>query len=394
MAAAAVDACCAAPTADEYELLRMAAVERIGAAIHEVQTHAVIEVDLARTFTGSASSVRADRCAAGCASCFGCTVRQGLPYRQTDVHRAADLPPLAGRRRVRVPARAARRLSDPTRRRSSASRPRPLLRGRRALRLEPAAARGAELEIGPELYFIPWVVTLFTRSLPLALACRVWDRVLSKRRRVRSSAPPSNSPSSSPRSPPPPSTTPSGCCSTCQPSSDGQWSRRRSPRQVTRPRRRDGVNGRRPTKSCITSGPSELTYPYSIRRKRRHLTARRLAVGAFIIYERSAQSQSAPQGRHPRPGLEVPLRRCFTSRFLVAARAAAAAPQSRVDRGAAAWRQVALRARQDESDAKVDAIRRHLPLRHHRVGDVLHEPPRQPQLGPPQQPPEPPPRRP
>lgn len=46
-------------------------------------------------------------------------------------------------------------------------------------RLLPAlAARLSRLEISSHLYLMPWILTLFSRSLPLSTACRIWDRVL------------------------------------------------------------------------------------------------------------------------------------------------------------------------------------------------------------------------
>ena len=37
-----------------------------------------------------------------------------------------------------------------------------------------------KLEVPTGLYLVPWLLTLFSRSLPLSTACRVWDRVLAE----------------------------------------------------------------------------------------------------------------------------------------------------------------------------------------------------------------------
>lgn len=42
------------------------------------------------------------------------------------------------------------------------------------------ASRLSELGIPSDLFLVPWLVTLFARSLPLPIACRIWDRVLSE----------------------------------------------------------------------------------------------------------------------------------------------------------------------------------------------------------------------
>ena len=34
------------------------------------------------------------------------------------------------------------------------------------------------------MYAVPWLLTMFARSLPLSTACRIWDRVLSEGERA------------------------------------------------------------------------------------------------------------------------------------------------------------------------------------------------------------------
>ena len=47
-----------------------------------------------------------------------------------------------------------------------------------ARQLPALASRLSKLEISSHLYLTPWILTLFSRSLPLSTACRIWDRVL------------------------------------------------------------------------------------------------------------------------------------------------------------------------------------------------------------------------
>jgi hypothetical protein len=69
----------------------------------------------------------------------------------------------------------------------------PMLRACAALQVQPAvtlfetllteqlpalAARLRLLEVPTDLYLVPWLLTIFSRSLPLSTACRIWDRVL------------------------------------------------------------------------------------------------------------------------------------------------------------------------------------------------------------------------
>ena len=42
------------------------------------------------------------------------------------------------------------------------------------------AAHLDALDVRPDLYLVPWLLTAFARSLPLAIAARVWDRMLSE----------------------------------------------------------------------------------------------------------------------------------------------------------------------------------------------------------------------
>ena len=47
-----------------------------------------------------------------------------------------------------------------------------------ASQLPSVSARLRHLDITSDLYLTPWILTLFSRSLPLSTACRIWDRVL------------------------------------------------------------------------------------------------------------------------------------------------------------------------------------------------------------------------
>mmetsp|Transcript_10674 Transcript_10674/g.24498 ORF Transcript_10674/g.24498 Transcript_10674/m.24498 type:complete len:105 (+) Transcript_10674:2972-3286(+) len=38
------------------------------------------------------------------------------------------------------------------------------------------------------MYLVPWLITMFSKSLPLSIACRIWDRVLSEGERALFSA--------------------------------------------------------------------------------------------------------------------------------------------------------------------------------------------------------------
>ena len=179
------------PTADEYELLRMAAVERISGSIHEEFKHTrLIEVDLARTFPrlgffGEGGPLRGRLRELLWVYCL---LPDGLPYRQGMSHLAATLLlHLQDDAHLACASLHALLGGYPILRAAASLRLAPSLRFFEAgarLACPASARRLAALEIGPELYFIPWVVTLFTRSLPLALACRVWDRVLSEGERA------------------------------------------------------------------------------------------------------------------------------------------------------------------------------------------------------------------
>ena len=47
-----------------------------------------------------------------------------------------------------------------------------------AQQLPAVATHLGELGVPTNLYLLPWLLTMFSRALPLSLACRIWDRVL------------------------------------------------------------------------------------------------------------------------------------------------------------------------------------------------------------------------
>ena len=49
-----------------------------------------------------------------------------------------------------------------------------------ATRLPALAAHISSLGIPTDAYLVPWLLTLFARSLPLSTASRIWDRVLAE----------------------------------------------------------------------------------------------------------------------------------------------------------------------------------------------------------------------
>ena len=44
------------------------------------------------------------------------------------------------------------------------------------------------LDITADMYLMPWLLTMFSKSLPLSTACRIWDRVLGEGERALFSA--------------------------------------------------------------------------------------------------------------------------------------------------------------------------------------------------------------
>ena len=46
------------------------------------------------------------------------------------------------------------------------------------------SARLRSQDISADMYAVPWLLTMFARSLPLSTACRIWDRVLSEGERA------------------------------------------------------------------------------------------------------------------------------------------------------------------------------------------------------------------
>ena len=183
------------PSAAEYATLRQAVLERMtGSGTDErrgasVISQDLISQDLERTFPslglfaeGSAMRSRLSEVLWVYAS-----MADGLSYQQGMSHLAATLLLHLHEGRLTCAALNALLVGYPVLRACLSMHVAPALEffeATLAVQLPDLAARLRALDLTADMYAVPWLLTMFARSLPLSTACRVWDRVLSEGERA------------------------------------------------------------------------------------------------------------------------------------------------------------------------------------------------------------------
>jgi len=178
------------PPAEEYASLRTTAIERMASeGEEEVRLAALITQDLERTFPtlGLFAAGTAMREQLRELLWVFCALPNGLRYQQGMTHLGAALLLHLQEARLACAALNALLVGYPVLRACVSMHVAPAVEffdGALAAQQPALASHLRSLDITSDMYVMPWLLTMFSRSLPLSTACRIWDCVLSEGERA------------------------------------------------------------------------------------------------------------------------------------------------------------------------------------------------------------------